>query len=199
MNSNEILKKYSTDITHSKQSAKLALILFDKLKNIFANLKNYDNKKDLDLLYKGALLHDIGIKFENIYNLPHHKAGAKYILSCSIDDIEDEDKAVLACLIRYHRKSLPNDKKYEPYKKLSIKDKAKVNFLGSIIRLSDGLDKMHLNLVDDIDVEFDNKLNVLTLKISSHIMLNTSIKDILDKKKEFFEKVFLVKVEFRSL
>lgn len=58
---------------------------------------------------------------------------------------------------------------------------------------------MHLNLVDDIDVEFDNKLNVLTLKISSHIMLNTSIKDILDKKKEFFEKVFLVKVEFRSL
>ena len=75
----------------------------------------------------------------------------------------------------------------------------KVNYLGAIIRLADGLDNMHLNLVNDIDIKFDNKLNVLTLNISNNIMLNTSIRDVLDKKKKFFEKVFLVRVQFGSL
>lgn len=199
MNSKEILKKYGADITHSKQTAKLSLLLFDKLKEEFAVLKKYDNKRDLDLLYKGALLHDIGIKFEETYGLPHHKAGARYITDNPPDDIDEEDSGVLACLIRYHRKSLPDDNKYKPYKTLSQTNKAKVNYLGAIIRLADGLDNMHLNLVNDIDIKFDNKLNVLTLNISNNIMLNTSIRDVLDKKKKFFEKVFLVKVQFGSL
>ena len=58
---NEYFEKYVKDKEHAEQVLKLSLILFDKLN---ANLNCFD-EKDKNLLYIGALLHDIGYAFDN--------------------------------------------------------------------------------------------------------------------------------------
>ena len=194
MNTEEILEQYSKDFEHSKNVEKYSLMLFEKLKNIFPDIKKYDNKNDLELFKKGALLHDIGIYFEKIYNKDHNKAGAKFIFENKPDDIKEEDLIFLCCLVRYHRKSLPNPKKHNLYSKLTESDKIKLNYLASLIKLADGLDFGHLGLIFDIDFEYNPKLNFLTLSLSGNIMLNASIIKAVKKKKDFFEFAYKVKL-----
>lgn len=198
MKAEEIVKKYGADKEHSKTVADLSLIFFNKLKKIFVRLQNYDNKNDLNLLYKGALLHDIGINFEDIYKLSHNKAGAKFIYENTPDDIQEEDAAVLACLIKYHRKSLP-DEKYEFYKMLNQKQRAKVNFLGAIIKLADAFDCLHINLIENFELEYDKELNVLTLILGDNIMLNKSVTQAIERKKDFFEAVYFTKIKIKGV
>lgn len=198
MNTGEILKQYSKGFDHNKNVEKYSLMLFEKLKNIFPEIKKYDNEFDLELLKKGALLHDIGIYFEKIYNKEHHKAGAKFIFENKPDDIKEEDLIFLCCLIRYHRKSLPNPKKHKLYSKLNDKDKIKLNYLASLIKLADGLDFGHLGLISDLKFEYSEKLNLLTLFLSGNIMLNASILKAINKKKDFFEFAYKVKLKLKG-
>ncbi len=198
MNTDEILEQYSKDFDHNKNVEKYSIMLFEKLKNIFPDIKQYDNEFDLELLKKGALLHDIGIYFEKIYNKDHNKAGAKFILENKPDDIKEEDLIFLCCLIRYHRKSLPNPYKHNLYSKLCESDKTKLNYLGSIIKLADGLDFGHLGLISNLDFEYNKKLNVLTLFLSGNIMLNASIIKAIKKKKDFFEFAYKVKLKIKG-
>ena len=198
MNTDEILEQYSKDFDHNKNVEKYSIMLFEKLKNIFPEIKKYDNEFDLELLKKGALLHDIGIYFEKIYNKDHNKAGAKFILENKPDDIKEEDLIFLCCLIRYHRKSLPNPKKHKLYSKLNDKDKIKLNRLASLIKLADGLDFGHLGLISDLKFEYSEKLNLLTLFLSGNIMLNASILKAINKKKDFFEFAYKVKLKLKG-
>ncbi len=194
----EILKKYDKDISHSKNVSRLSLLLFHKLKHDFVFLQNYDNKNDLALLEIGAMLHDIGIYFEDYYSLSHHKASAKFILEHNIDGTDEKDKPVLACLARYHRKSLPDENKHRLYKSLNQKDKAKVLYLGSIIRLSDAMDCLHINLVENFNLEYDKQLYVLTLTLDKNIMLNDEVFKTLEKKKDFFEFAYKTKLNIKG-
>lgn len=194
----EIIKKYGKDKDHAYNVAKISVLLFQKLKILFPHLLKYDNKKDLNLLKNGALLHDIGIFFEKIYDKEHHKAGAKFILENKPDDVEDNELIILCCLIRYHRKNLPDKKKHKLYALLNKEDKLKLDYLAPIIRLADSLDTGHLNLISDVNFEYSKKLNILTLKPKVNIMLNTSILSAANRKKDFFEKVFKVKLKIKE-
>lgn len=198
MNTSEILKQYSKDFDHNKNVEKYSLMLFEKLKTVFAEIQKYDNEPDLELFKKGALLHDIGIYFEKIYNKDHNKAGAKFIFENKPDDIQEEDLIFLCCLIRYHRKSLPNPKKHKLYSKLNDKDKIKLNRLASLIKLADGLDFGHLGIISDLKFEYSEKLNLLTLFLSGNIMLNASILKAINKKKDFFEFAYKVKLKIKG-
>lgn len=197
MKTEEIVKKYGVDKEHLETVSRLSLLIFKKIKNIFLRLQNYDNENDLNLLKIGAILHDIGIKFEDIYNLPHNKAGATFILDNKPDEIKEEDLSVLACLIRYHRKSFP-DEHHLPYKKLNQKEKAKVNYLGAIIRLADAFDSMHIDLIEDFEIKYDENVNILTFIFTKNIMLNTSLLKTIERKKDFFEAVYRTKIELKG-
>lgn len=198
LNTEEILKQYSKDVEHSENVQKYSLMLFEKLKNVFPDIQKYDNEIDLEFLKKGASLHDIGVYFEKIYNKEHNKAGAKFILENKPDDIQEKDLIFLCCLIRYHRKSLPNPKKHKLYSKLNDEDKIKLNCLGSIIKLADGLDYGHLGLISDLNFEYNKKLNVLTLFLSGNIMLNASVLKAISKKKDFFEFAYQTKLKIKG-
>ncbi|MCD8024707.1 MAG: HD domain-containing protein [Candidatus Gastranaerophilales bacterium] len=193
MNTQELIKKYIQDKEHSKRVCALSVLFFEKIKNFFPKLQNFDNQRDLEILKKGAMLHDIGINFEKIYGMPHHKAGAKYIFENKPDDVSEEDLAVISSLIRYHRKSFPNDK-HDYYKKLSQIQKAKVQCFGAIIRLMDAFDCFHMNLVENFEVNYDKKLNILTISLKVNTMYNSSLFEAAEKKKNFFEYVFKTKI-----
>lgn len=197
MDTKEIIKKYGEHKSHLESVSRLSRLLFSKLLPHFPRLENFNNKKDLKLLEQGSFLHDIGIHFEKAYELSHHKAGAKFIFENKPDDVDEEDLIVLCCLIRYHRKSLPNDS-HNFYKKLKQQDKAKVDFLGALIKLADAMDEMHINLIEDFEVEYDKNLNVLTLVFSNNIMLNTPVIEAIEKKKDFFESTYKTKLKLKG-
>ncbi len=196
MNVDEIVKKYSKNKNHLLHTKFLALTLFQKLKPIFRELEKYNNEADLKLLECGALLHDIGINFEDKFNLSHHKAGAKFILYNKPDEIDEKDIKVLACLIRYHRKSLP-DKKHKLYNSLNDEDKRKTDCLASIIRLADSMDNRHLGLVEDFITEYDFSGKILTFEFPPNIMIDEELVNGMVRKTDFLEKVFSVEVKFK--
>ncbi len=194
----EIIEKYGKDKEHLRKTGYLAALFFQKILPYFDEIKIYNNKEDLALLEAGAKLHDVGIFFEKEYKIPHHKAGAEFIQNNCPNDIKEKDLKVLACLIRYHRKSLP-DPKHKIYSSLNEEEKKKVLYLGAIVRLSDGLDTMHLGLVDDFEVEYDKNLNILTLIFTKGIMARKPFVRGILKKEDFFEAVYGAKIKTRTV
>ena len=71
------------------------------------------------------------------------------------------DKSIIALLARYHRKRLPAaDDAY--YCELNAKDKTLFCKLAAILRLADGLDRSHHNLVENINCKLrGNRLELI--------------------------------------
>jgi len=200
MDTGEFKKNYLSSpklSEHSKLVLRLSVKLFAKLLSIFPELKKYDNKKDLILLQDGALLHDIGVMFERSLDRPHNKIGRDLILENKISGLDDIENLIVANIVRYHRKSLPDIKKHKIYAQLDENSRRKVDVFASIVRLADALDYNHFNMVDDFKLEYDENKRVLTITPGVNIMLNIGFREILNKKKKFFEKVFNVEVLFK--
>ncbi len=182
--------------SHSKHVCKLSLKLFHKLKDFFPELKEFNNKEDLKLLEYGAMLHDIGVVFEKKMDKAHHKIGRDLILENKISGLEFSSNLIVANIVRYHRRALPDCNKHKYYKMLNNKERRIVDIFASIVRLSDALDYNHFDMVDEFDIKYDENSRILTLFLSVNIMLNIGFKEILDKKKEFLEKTLNIKVLF---
>lgn len=200
MELNEFKKNYITQNSkaeHSKLVSSLSLKIFYKLIPLFSNLEEYNNEHDLNLLKCGAYLHDIGVIFEKKSGKGHHKIGRDLILENKIAGLNENDNLIVANIVRYHRKSLPDENRHKYYKMLSPKDRKKTDVFSSIVRLADGIDYNHFNMVDDIEIEYDSNENFLTLHLNVNIMLNIGYVEILNKKKKFFEKVFNTEVLFK--
>ncbi len=197
MKAKDIIKTYAKEKKHLKLVSRLSCLFFHKIKNFYPNILIYDNEIDLNLLKYGGLFHDIGLKFEKKYKLPHNKAGCKFIVENKPDEINEKDLMVLGCLIRYHRKSFPSEN-HPYYKDLNLQDKRKVNYLGAIIRLMDSLDHTHIDLIRDFNVHYDEKLNILTLILPKNIMLNKNITEAIKKKKDLFEFVYETTVKLKA-
>ena len=104
-------------------------------------------------------------------------------------DFEDKDKKLIACIARYHRGSLPHSR-HGDYADLSDKKKDKAQKLAGIVRLADGLDRMHLELVRDVKLKYCSEQNILWIKVipdKSGINLDLSAAQ---RKKDLLEKAF---------
>jgi exopolyphosphatase/guanosine-5'-triphosphate,3'-diphosphate pyrophosphatase len=66
--------------------------------------------------------------------------------------LTQQQRQIVALVVRYHRKGLPKDD-HLLYSKLSASDRKKVNLLGGILRIADGLDRSHLSCVNDVEAE----------------------------------------------
>ncbi len=199
MDINEFKKNYLTSSAkeeHGILVSELSLKLFKKLVHFFPELEKYNNEKDLKLLKYAALLHDIGVIFEKKLNKGHHKIGRDLILENKISGLDDTSNLIVANIVRYHRKSLPNPDKHRHYKMLNNEDKRKVDVFASIVRLVDGIDYNHFNMVDDIIVNYEKTANILTLALGINIMLNIGYVEVLNRKKDFFEHTFKTEVLF---
>ena len=162
-------EEYVKDKDHAQKVLDLSLILFDKL-NAILNL--FDNR-DKDILYCGALLHDIGYSFNN---KTHNKDGRDFILQNNIIDFSLQENIIIANIIRYHRGKLPKST-HSLFMNLDKTLQNKTAILAGICRLSDGLDANHLGAVKDIDLYYED--DKFYLKIISD---NPNIKKIIDAK-----------------
>lgn len=179
----ELLSKYSAHKSHANQVMALSLKLFDDLKSI--GLHNMTVKKR-ELLTIGACLHDIGYFVDS---KGHNKHSAELIKKEESLDFNEKDKKLIACIARYHRGVLPNVR-HDDFCDLSDKRKDKVQKLAGIVRLADGLDRMHLELVRDVKLKYCPAQNILWVKVipdKSGVYLDLSFAQ---RKKDLLEKAF---------
>jgi exopolyphosphatase/guanosine-5'-triphosphate,3'-diphosphate pyrophosphatase len=130
---------------HSRQDARLALRLFDQL----SSLHDLD-ERHRDLLYFAALLHDIGY-VEGYWG--HHKTAYRLILGSDLPGVTACERRIVANVARYHRGARPK-LKHEGFAALDPEDQEAVRQLGAILRLADGLDRGHVDAVQDLEVRW---------------------------------------------
>jgi exopolyphosphatase / guanosine-5'-triphosphate,3'-diphosphate pyrophosphatase len=187
-----LTEKFCVDLTHANQVANLAMLLFDKTAGILHNLSQKQRKR----LEIASVLHDIGYFYGSE---KHNKNSYKIIIENGIEGLSEKDIAIIANVARYHRGKLP-DKTHSNFMNLP-NDKARkhVEKLSAFLRIADGLDRDHENLIKDLTCEFDETNNVL------FVNLQPADKDflpditVLSRKKISFEKFFTVQLVFRLL
>jgi exopolyphosphatase/guanosine-5'-triphosphate,3'-diphosphate pyrophosphatase len=131
---------------HSRQDAKLAVLLFDLLADLHGL-----GEEERHLLYCAGLLHDIGY-VEGYWG--HHKTAYKLILRAELPRLDDRAQRIVANVARYHRGARPK-LKHKGFAALDPDDREVVQMLGGLLRLADGLDRSHADAVRDVEAHLD--------------------------------------------
>src|SRR4029079_3448375 len=111
--------------------------------------------RDRILLHAAALLHDVGdfVQYEG-----HHKHSYYVIAHSELMGITPQERALVANVARYHRKS-PPQVDHENFRALSREDRGKVKAMAAMLRVADALDRQHQARVSDIAGKIEgNKL-----------------------------------------
>lgn len=133
---------------HTHQVTRLALDLFDELQG----LHGMGDQERLWLQY-GALLHDIGwIEGQQ----GHHKTSLRLILADTELPFEHRERQIIGLIARYHRKAVPQP--WHPYfRDLSLGDRHRVRVLAGILRVADGLDRSHANVIRSVKCKVSSR------------------------------------------
>jgi exopolyphosphatase/guanosine-5'-triphosphate,3'-diphosphate pyrophosphatase len=172
----DFVRSCHVDEPHSLHVARLALSIFDRLSAPF-NLKKSDRK----LLEAAALLHDVGYF---IAYSSHHKHSYHLIRHAELFGFPPRERELIAQIARYHRKSLPK-RKHETFQSLTEVDRQRVERLGGILRLADGLDRRRSSTVEAVSCTFGGILFTVHLlgseDMSVEIFGANAKKDLLEK------------------
>jgi exopolyphosphatase/guanosine-5'-triphosphate,3'-diphosphate pyrophosphatase len=138
-----LLQKFQMDGAHPRHVAELSLQLFDGLA-----AEHSLPPGARDLLRFAALLHDIGssIGFDG------HAEHSRYvILNGKLRGLSGEDLAVVANVARYHGGARPR-KRDDHIRALSKPQRRTVRWLAAMLRIAEGLDRSHYQLVRSVEV-----------------------------------------------
>ncbi len=168
---------------HAVQVARLALMLFDRLREMCGI-----DPSARRLLLAAALLHDIGMR---ISFQKHHKHSHRLILAASLPALTAQELAAVAAVARYHRKADPAEKHAE-YAALPTTDKNLVCRLAALLRLADVLDRDHAQRVRDLTVAITTE--EVVIRTPEIVPADPSV---LERKSALFTKVFGRRVRFK--
>ncbi len=138
-----LLTKFFPESRHSQHVARLALQLFDGLR--FAHRLGPEER---ELLSYASLLHDIGA----VIGYDGHGEHSYYIIrNGNLRGFSAADVAIVATVARYHGKSRPR-KHDEGFAELTKDQRRIVRWLAAILRIAEGLDRSHYQLVPAVRV-----------------------------------------------
>jgi exopolyphosphatase/guanosine-5'-triphosphate,3'-diphosphate pyrophosphatase len=152
------------DVAHAEQVCRLALQLFDELRDSLGLAE-----ADRSLLEAAALLHDVGyhISYEQ-----HHKHSYHLISHAALPGFGAGERRIIAAVARYHSGSLPKAK-HEAMQGLDIDDQRLVARLAALLRTADGLDRSHGQRVTEVAAEV--RKGRLTLSITGRAPLDVEV------------------------
>jgi exopolyphosphatase/guanosine-5'-triphosphate,3'-diphosphate pyrophosphatase len=173
----ELGRMYQNDMRHAEVVRERATYLFDR----FAKVHRLGADSRL-LLEIAALLHDIG-HFVNSED--HHKHSMYLIRAIPFIGFDRRAQDIVACVARYHRKSLPKVE-HEVYQQLSKTDQMVVRRLSALLRIADATDRGP-GRVQDFRVRLQKGRCIVSLRGKGELLLEQwSIK----KKADLFENQF---------
>ncbi|AUX34981.1 MULTISPECIES: Ppx/GppA phosphatase family protein [Sorangium] len=148
-------RRYHFDEQHGALVARFAERLFDDLAP-----RHRLGQRDRILLRAAALLHDIGdfVRYEG-----HHKHSYYIIAHSDLMGLTPEERAIVANIARYHRKSPPS-MDHDNFRALSRDARAKVKAMASILRVADALDREHRAKVADVSGRIEEDTLVLEVQ-----------------------------------
>ncbi|MFO0669424.1 MAG: Ppx/GppA phosphatase family protein [Polyangiaceae bacterium] len=146
--------RYQFDRAHGELVAKLALRLFDDLRTVHGL-----GRRERLLLRAAAMLHDVGdfVRYDG-----HHKHSYYLILHSDLMGLSPDERAVVANVARYHRKSVP-DPSHPNFQELDKGGRATVRALSAILRIADALDREHLGKVQDVRANVERSRCLVTV------------------------------------
>jgi exopolyphosphatase/guanosine-5'-triphosphate,3'-diphosphate pyrophosphatase len=128
---------------HARHVAELALTIFDQTRAVHGL-----GDQEREWLEYGALLHDAGV---HISYERHHRHSYYLIKNGELRGFEPEEIEVIALLARYHRQATPK-RNHEGYGLLKGGLRRTVKTLAAMLRLAEGLDRSHAQIVTALDV-----------------------------------------------
>lgn len=150
-------RKYEFDEPHALTVDRFASQLFDDLWAIHGL-----TARDRLILRAAATLHDIGdfVRYDG-----HHKHSYYIIQHSDIMGFSPDERAIVANVARYHRKSLP-DPNHPNFRDLDKDGRARVRTLAGILRIADALDREHLGKIRTVRAEVDETRRRMVLHLT---------------------------------
>jgi exopolyphosphatase/guanosine-5'-triphosphate,3'-diphosphate pyrophosphatase len=128
---------------HARHVSQLALSIFDQTRAVH---KLGDREREW--LEYGALLHDAGV---HISYERHHRHSYYLIKNGELRGFDPQEIEIIALLARYHRQATPK-KTHEGFGALKGGLRRTVRALAAMLRLAEGLDRSHAQVVTTVDV-----------------------------------------------
>src|SRR5262245_32278268 len=148
-----LLKKFGAEGNHPRHVAKLALMLFDQLKSI-----HQLPPAARDLLHFAALLHDIGSAIGYDGHPEHSDYSVKH---GNLRGLSAEALGLVANIARYHGKRRPRKRDID-FRMLDKPSRRMVQWLAALLRIAEGLDRSHYQLIRGLRVvRRDDLLSIL--------------------------------------
>lgn len=154
LSAEEMLNKFSKNTSHPMEVRRLAMMIFDEASEKVHEMSNKQRK----YLEAASLLHDIGYYIDS---KGHNKHSMKMVIENGLLGFNEHETMLIGCICRYHRGGLPDKKEHEIYNTLEKKDRKIVKRLAGILKVSDGLDRGHLNLIKKIHLNYDEENNIV--------------------------------------
>jgi exopolyphosphatase/guanosine-5'-triphosphate,3'-diphosphate pyrophosphatase len=169
-----------------EQVARLSAQLFDAAQELHGL-----GPAERDLLICAALLHDIGFA---VAERGHHKYSMHVILKADIPALTRDERLIVANVARYHRKALPK-LDHPRFAELRPAGRKIVRALAALLRVADGLDRVHENAVAGLSLRLPTP-NTAELTITGPGHLDEATAGAL-RKADLFEKTFGRRLQVR--
>ena len=140
---------------HADQVARLCLDLFDATRTLHGL-----GPVQRELIEYGSMLHDVGW---HIARERHHKHSMYLILNGNLLNFSREEVRVIACIARYHRKANPKTS-HKVFRALSPQGRQTVRIGAALLRIADGLDRSHSQVINSLSCKLTSKKVTVTLK-----------------------------------
>jgi exopolyphosphatase / guanosine-5'-triphosphate,3'-diphosphate pyrophosphatase len=151
----DFARRNAWDEPHCRQVAALALSLFDQTEGLHAL-----GPPERELLEGAALLHDVGYA---VSQSSRHKHSLYLIRNADLDGWSPRELLLMANVARYHRKALPAER-HGDYMALAEADRTVVRRLAALLRVAEGLDADHFQVVEDVRVVDEGEVLRLELR-----------------------------------
>ena len=151
-----LVRKFHDDERHLRHVATLSLALFDGLER-----EHGLGSDSRDLLHYAALLHDVG---EAIGHDSHAEHSRYVILNGNLRGLSAEHLAMVANVARYHGTRRPK-KSDEYFRRLPKEQRRAVRWLAALLRIAEGLDRSHYQLVKGLQIRRGSKS--LTISVTA--------------------------------
>jgi exopolyphosphatase / guanosine-5'-triphosphate,3'-diphosphate pyrophosphatase len=151
----EFARRHAWDEAHCRQVAGLALSLYDQTTTLHGL-----GPAERELLDAAALLHDVGYA---VAQSSRHKHSLYLIRNAGLDGWTPRELLMMANVARYHRKALPSER-HGDYMVLEDADRVVVRRLAALLRVAEGLDADHFQVVEQVEVVDEGALLRLDLR-----------------------------------
>ena len=141
--------QYESDMAHVEHVARLSLQMFDSL----TEQGVIDPRPgERELLWAAAMLHDVGM---TIAYDDHHKHSQYLILSAELPGFDPRERALIACVARYHRKGTPSLGELAPV--AQPEDEELIARCAVIVRLAEHLERGRDQTVSRVRLHSDGQ------------------------------------------